>query len=87
MRKSIEKFKLEPHNVQQLKIPEHSKILCIQAEGDYAYVYIETTSGPTKDRFINTYSITSKFPRNPGEYIGSCKFDDGTVLHYYEKTY
>ena len=70
---TIWKFKLELDC--HINMPKDAKILCVQAQGDAAYLWAIVNPACKLDelesRHFKTYGTGHEMPNNPGTYIGT----------------
>ena len=87
---SIWKFPLEILEAQEIQIPSHSQVLCVQAQNGHpmlwALVFDTSENAPTTLRTFHTYGTGHRHESIQGKYVGTYQINDGAlVFHVFEE--
>lgn len=82
---TIHKFAVAASGVTELKVHNYYTILCIQTQGNAAFIWIEVdTTRPKVDLSLWTY-MTGEKQTVCGEYLGTFQLDNGSYVgHVYK---
>jgi hypothetical protein len=91
--RTIYKYLLEPADIQTLELPRFAKLLCVQIQDGFPYLWAEVdTDQPTEHRYFRTYG--TGHPHVPEDkdlpeeyapkYLGTYQLRSKLVFHVYE---
>lgn len=83
---TIFKFELTPQHLQNIPIPENSKILWVATQFERAWLWVEVDpESPRVIRLFSVYGTGEPIPPGNRNYIGSFMLRGGSlVFHVYE---
>jgi len=85
---AIWKYRLEPTDCQSIELPQGAKILCVQVQNEWPYIWVlnpDTDIAPTEARHFTIYGTGHIHEQIPGIYIGTFQMFKGKlVFHVFE---
>lgn len=83
--KVVWKISLEIEDKQEIELPVGAKILCVNTQCRYPYLWVEVDKEQTEKEKRTIYIIRTGEDFEGGKhYIGSVKVAEGLIFHFYE---
>jgi hypothetical protein len=86
MSREIWKFQMHHYSRPTFQLPLGSQFLSVQNQGEKLVLwFLVNPSNPKEDRAFYVYMTGETIPTNPGTYLGTVQFDNGSfVFHVFE---
>lgn len=84
--KTIYKYELKQIDINEIEMPKHAEILCVQTQKGVPYIWaLVDDKKEAKSKFIMTIGTGHPMPDNPKNYIGTYQlFEGDLVFHVFE---